>query len=98
VVAAGELLCGAGVGVAGAAAIYYALQLKNAAVQAGGYHEAVIGLGFGFGPLAGLFGLALHDAVGQPLLADAIGVSPVILVALLAGLWPLRRILLRRDA
>ncbi len=97
IVAVGELLCGAGVGVAGAVAIYYAMQLKNAAVQAGGYHEAVIGLGFAFGPLAGLFGLALHDAVGQPMLADAIGVSPVILVGLLAGLYPLRRILLRRT-
>ncbi len=96
-VAAGELLCGGGVGAAGACAIYYAMQLKNAAVQAGGYHEAVIGLGFAFGPLAGLFGLALHDAVGQPLLADALGVSPVILIGLLAGLYPLRRILLRRD-
>jgi hypothetical protein len=96
VVAVGELLCGAGVGAAGAAAIYYALQLKNAAVQAGGYHETVIGLGFAVGPLAGLFGLALHDTVGQPLLADAIGVTPVILIGLAAGLWPLRRILLRR--
>ena len=59
VVLLGELLFGLGAGEAYYAALYYAMVVKNASVDAGGVHEGLIGLGFVIGPAAGLIGLAL---------------------------------------
>lgn len=52
----GLALFGVGHGIIYYAAIYYALRVGNAAVDAGGVHEALIGLGYVLGPLAGLLG------------------------------------------
>ena len=47
------------------ASLYYALVVKNASVDAGGAHEALIGLGFVLGPVAGLVGGALAKPLGR---------------------------------
>jgi MFS family permease len=80
VVLLGEALFGACGGFAYTAALYYALVVKNASVDAGGAHEALIGLGFAFGPSAGLVGSALSSSFGrdQGLL---MAVLPIILVS-----------------
>lgn len=49
----GGAVFGLAAGVAYYAALWYASTLKNAAVDAGGKHEAVIGVGFVSGPLLG---------------------------------------------
>jgi MFS family permease len=80
VVLAGEAVFGACIGFAYTASLYYALVVKNASVDAGGAHEALIGLGFVFGPVAGLVG----GALAKPLGADAglfWAVLPIIVVS-----------------
>ena len=61
VVLAGELVFGLAAGISYTTALYYALVVKNAAVDAGGAHEGLIGLGFALGPLCGLAGNFLHE-------------------------------------
>ncbi|MEX2217166.1 MAG: MFS transporter [Phycisphaerales bacterium] len=53
-------LCAFGVGMATiyAAALYYAMEVGRAEVEAGGKHEALIGLGYAGGPACGLAALA----------------------------------------
>ena len=55
----GLSLLGTGVGMTYYAALYYALAVGNAEVEAGGTHEALIGLGYTIGPIIGWAGLAL---------------------------------------
>ena len=98
VVLAGEALLGAAAGFAYTAALYYALVVKNASVDAGGAHESLIGLGLGMGPLAGIAG---HVLAGQTLpgLSSALGyvesmlcaVSPLLVLCALGAVWPIRR-------
>ncbi len=58
-IATGLVLFGAGHGVIYYAAIYYALRVGSASIDAGGTHEALIGLGYVVGPAAGLAGYSL---------------------------------------
>ncbi len=58
-IAAGLVLFGAGHGVIYYAALYYALRVGSASIDAGGTHEALIGLGYVVGPAAGLVGYSL---------------------------------------
>lgn len=51
---AGLLLFGTGMAVIYTAAIYYALEVGKAEVDAGGKHEALIGIGYTIGPGVGL--------------------------------------------
>jgi hypothetical protein len=55
----GLALFGAGLGITYFCAIYYALAVGHAAVDAGGGFEALIGLGYMLGPLVGLCGQLL---------------------------------------
>ena len=55
---------GAGLGVVYYAALYYALSVGRAAVEAGGTHEGLIGTGYTIGPVAGLGGAALGGGRG----------------------------------
>ncbi|HBS29590.1 MAG TPA: hypothetical protein DEB06_09120 [Phycisphaerales bacterium] len=57
----GLALFGIGFGGAYTAALYYAMFVGNAEVDAGGKHEAIIGLGYTLGPL---IALALHALLG----------------------------------
>jgi hypothetical protein len=92
-VLAGELLFGVAAGVAYTAALYYALVVRNAAVDAGGAHEGLIGTGFAIGPLCGLAGTYLHGRGLAPDAATAIvvAVAPVVIVCSLGALLPLRK-------
>lgn len=53
---------GVGVGVIYAAALYYAMEVGSAGVDAGGIHETVIGIGYTTGPLCGLAATGLVAA------------------------------------
>ena len=67
----GEALFGWALGVIYYAALYYAMVVKNASVEAGGGHEMLIGSGFVLGPAAGLIGVALRPAFGG---SDVVGI------------------------
>src|SRR6185503_8589756 len=56
-----ELAFGLAAGISYTAALFYALVVRNAAVDAGGAHEGLIGLGFALGPASGLAGAFLYD-------------------------------------
>lgn len=58
---AGLGVFGIGMGVIYTAALYYAMAAGNAQVDAGGKHEAMIGLGYGGGPILGLLALGAGD-------------------------------------
>lgn len=75
----GLALLGAGQGITYYSAIYYALALGDGDVESAGKHEALIGAGYGLGPMIALCGLALGGGV-------AIGWS-VIAVTGMAS-WP----------
>jgi hypothetical protein len=85
-VVAGLFLFGAGMGLTYYAALYYALAVGHAAVDAGGTFEALIGLGYCVGPALGLAGHALGGAhagsgtvaltSGAALLASAAALRP----------------------
>ena len=49
-------MLGAGLGIVYYAALYYAMAVGRAEVDAGGTHEALIGAGYTVGPSAGLLG------------------------------------------
>jgi hypothetical protein len=58
----GFAVFGIGIGIIYYAALYYAMAVGRAAVDAGGMFEALIGIGYTIGPAAGLAGLALGGA------------------------------------
>src|SRR5690606_29166641 len=74
---------GIGQGVIYYAALYYALSVGAAAVDAGGKHEALIGVGYTIGPAAALAGIRVPAAIG---IAGAGGVGIVIAVSTLTVL------------
>lgn len=86
-----QVVFGAAGGVAYMASLYYAMVIKNASVDAGGAHEAIIGSGFVAGPLVGLLSRKLSAVVSPALLGMTLGLSPLIAAGLLGGLWPLRK-------
>ena len=93
-VVAGQLLFGLATGTVYYAAIYHAMVLHNASVQAGGQHEALIGLGFALGPAVGLAGLWLNRILGNETLGMTLVLAPLItacVVAAVLPLWKLRR-------
>ncbi len=76
------------------AAIYYAMAVGNAEVDAGGKHEALIGVGYTVGPLCGLvpsyaIGAGLmQQSTFQPFVLVAVGI-----IALTASIMVVRRVL-----
>ena len=65
---------GVGLGVIYYAALYYALAVGRAKVEAGGTHEGLIGAGYAVGPLAALVGAHLPRTLGLKI-ADGAGIS-----------------------
>lgn len=59
VFAGGLALMGAGIAAIYCGALYYAMAVGSAGVDAGGKHEAVIGMGYTVGPMLGLMALGL---------------------------------------
>jgi MFS family permease len=98
----GLALFGIGLGIIYYAAIYYALAVGRAAVDAGGTHEALIGLGYTIGPLIGLIALSASGQGRTEDLATTEGawiIALVISVVILGGLGavlPYRRARERR--
>lgn len=97
---AGLSLFGIGMGTIYSAAIYYALSVGNAQVDAGGKHEALIGLGYGAGPVCGLLAILfqqqhwLAGGLAGRITRDRFEIAMLILVALLvmaAIAWSLIR-------
>ena len=75
----GEVVFGVLAGITYHAALYYAMVVKNAAVDAGGGHEGLIGLGLALGPGVGLLGDWLAHDGGAAWAAIALAVAPVVL-------------------
>lgn len=98
----GELLFGAAAGFLYTAALYYAQLVQNASVDAGGAHEALIGVGYALGPSAGLVGTALAHGAGPGSSAYMRGMSiatlPLILACTACAVWPLMRARTARRA
>ena len=84
---AGEVAFGLAAGLTHYAALYYAMVVKNASVDAGGAHEGLIGLGFTAGPAAGLAGRALVP--GSYVLGTLAGIGPLLAVCTAGAVWSL---------
>jgi len=72
-------------------ALYYALVVQNASVDAGGAHEALIGLGFVIGPGAGLLGQVLGSSGLGANAGMLLAMLPIILVCATAAGRSLRQ-------
>ena len=93
---AGQAVFGACAGQVYFIALYHAMVLHNASVEAGGHHEALIGLGFALGPAIGLGGTALADLTGGATSGMLLAVLPCVAACLALSLWPLRGRVWRR--
>jgi len=82
----GFAIAGLGVGMTYFAALYYAMVVKNASVEAGGGHEGFIGMGLAIGPLAGLLSETLARAVSSKAAGTILGIGPFILFCMVMGI------------
>lgn len=96
-VLAGELVLGAVSGMTYYAALYYAMVIKHASVDAGGRHETAIGLGLAGGPAIGLVGAKMAGLTGSQALGMLLGTGPFLILATFASAWPLRKAMRRRT-
>jgi MFS family permease len=74
----GEVIFGTSTALSYTAALYYALIIHNAGVDAGGAHEGLIGAGFCLGPLVGLIGVAAVPLAGSYVAGMLLGTLPLI--------------------
>jgi len=84
-------LLGAGQGIVYYAALYYAMSVGRAEVDAGGVHEGLIGLGYLLGPLASVVGVrlpALPGLVLGPAGGIVTAVTGAVALASIPALWP----------
>ncbi len=87
----GEVVFGIASGMTYYAALYYAMVMKNAAVEAGGVHESLIGSGFVVGPAIGLGAIYLSSgAAGTPGTAMLVTVAPFLIFCTAGALWSMR--------
>jgi hypothetical protein len=91
-VLAGELIFGVLAGTTYYAALYYALVVQNASVDAGGAHEGLIGIGLVLGPAVGLIGQALVSLGGTEPSGILVAVAPFVLICWLGALRSLTRV------
>ena len=89
----GEVLFGIAAGTLYYGALYYALLVSNAAVDAGGAHESLIGGGFALGPIIGL--LSLQSFFPNELFGTVALMAPLYL---LTGVLAIRSIRTRKPA
>ncbi len=88
VLSAGLVVFGVGMALIYTAAIYYAMAVGNSEVDAGGKHEALIGVGYAVGPLCGLIPAWAIDSghvpqsVFEPFVLSSVGLIGVIAAAL----------------
>jgi len=88
----GEVLFGLAAGLVYYAALYYAMVAKNAAVEAGGGHEGLIGTGFAIGPAAGLLAIGLMPILDSEVLGMVAGIGPLLVLCMLGALRPMLRL------
>lgn len=75
----GLIAFGLSAGVVYVAALYYGMEVGGSRVDDGGWHEAIIGLGYAGGPACGLFGfMVIPAAFGSP------DMAVVVIVGLIA--------------
>lgn len=91
VLLAGEVVFGVAAGMTYYAALYYAMVVKNASVEAGGGHEGLIGTGFAVGPVAGLAGHALAPVLGGLVPGMLVGSGAIILTGAVGAAVALAR-------
>ncbi len=84
---AGLILFGVGMGAIYSAAIYYAMEVGAAEVEAGGVHESLIGVGYTLGPLGGLAAGAVSTSLGVTPPQATAGLLIVVASAGMAGAW-----------
>ena len=89
----GELVFGHSVGMTYFASLYYGMVVKNAAVEAGGAHEGLIGGGFALGPAIGLLGRKLAPVLGGAVVGMAAGVGPLLAVCSAGAVASLLKVL-----
>lgn len=85
---AGLAVMGFGIAMTYCGALYYALAVQSAEIDAGGKHEALIGLGYTLGPVCGLLGLSLAPDNPEHFRLWVIGITS--LVVLGAGVLAVR--------
>jgi len=92
VIVGAEIVFGIAEGAIYYAALYYAMVVKNASVDAGGAHESLIGVGYSLGPIAGLIGFSMAGPDWKfqfwPMLA---ALGPLVLVCTIGAVRPLVR-------
>ena len=82
---------GVGIGIIYCAALYYAMEVGAAEVDAGGIHETLIGIGYSVGPACGLAAIAIADSKATPFTAyEPIMAALVCLCALVASAFGIR--------
>ena len=92
----GLFIIGVGVAMTYYGALYYAMAVGNAEVDAGGKHEAVIGMGYTIGPLCGLIGFEFSGGNDDAFRVWVISlVSAAVVICTLVGVWMIRK--LRRS-
>lgn len=77
----GLALFGLGMGAVYASAFYYAMEVGAAGVDAGGKHEALIGVGYSVGPALGLAASAISGTFGEPALGHRLATLVLVLFA-----------------
>jgi MFS family permease len=87
----GEVIFGVLAGITYHAALYYALVVKNAAVDAGAGHEGLIGLGLALGPAVGLLGDYLAGEGNNPRTYILLAAAPLVFSSGFAALRSLSR-------
>jgi len=91
VVMVGEMLLGFAAGMSYSSAMYCAMVVKEASVDAGGGHESMIGLGLMIGPLAGLAGESICAATNSFAWGYVTAMAPVLGVCIAAAIWAIYR-------
>lgn len=86
----GEAVFGISAAICYYAALYYAMVIKNAAVEAGGAHEGVIGMGFAVGPMLAAAGFWCGTAWNSETLGITVGILPLIFICTLKSILKLR--------
>jgi hypothetical protein len=94
----GQLLFGSAAGLCYYASLYYAMVIHSSSVDAGGKHEATIGMGAAVGPLAGLASVKLTAILQSLTLGMAAGMGPIIAFATVLAARPLTRLRRSSDA
>lgn len=92
VVLLGEAVFGVLAGTTYYAALYYAIVVKNASVDAGGTHEGLIGLGLVIGPGVGLVGHWVAMSGGDYYVGVMLGALPLIAACWIGSLRSLARL------